>query len=98
MWQENRNASEAANVGSNPTTPAIFLRKETIMSETVKVNSSAISEVTSNYDTHVLTIQFVRGAEYDYPEVPAIEFKNLISAPSVGKYYNTHLQHYSIAS
>lgn len=68
------------------------------MSETVKVNSSAISEVTYNYDTHVLTIQFVRGAEYDYPEVPATEFKNLVSAPSVGKYYNAHIRQYSTAS
>lgn len=66
------------------------------MSETVKVNSSAISEVTYNYDTHILTIQFVRGAKYDYPEVPPVEFEKLISAPSVGKYFNTTIKHYAV--
>ena len=67
------------------------------MSKTVKVESSAISEVTYDYDTKTLTIQFVRGAEYDYPNVPEEEFNNLVSAPSVGKYYNQHIKAYSAA-
>lgn len=67
------------------------------MSETVKVDSSAISKVTYDYNTKILTIQFVRGAEYAYPGVPVTEFNNLISAPSVGKYFNAHIKHYSVA-
>lgn len=67
------------------------------MFKTVKVNSSAISQVSYDNETHILRIQFVRGAEYDYPEVPEVEFEKLISAPSVGKYYNTTIKHYAVA-
>lgn len=65
------------------------------MFKTVKVNSSAISSVSYDKETHTLRIQFVRGAEYDYPDVPEIEFHKLISAPSVGKYFNTTIKHYA---
>lgn len=66
------------------------------MCETIKVNSTAISEVTYDYNTHILTIQFVRGAEYAYPDVPVTEFQKLVSAPSVGKYFNTHIKQYGV--
>ena len=66
------------------------------MFKTVKVNSSAISSVSYDENTHVLRIQFVRGAEYDYPEVPQAEFEKLISAPSVGKYFITTIKHYAV--
>ena len=64
---------------------------------TVKVNSSAISEVSYDKETQILRIQFVRGAEYDYPNVPEYVFHNLVSAPSVGKYFNQHIKSYSVA-
>lgn len=67
------------------------------MFEKIKVNSSAISEVSYDKDSHILRIQFVRGAEYDYPDVPETEFRNLVSAPSVGKYFNQHIKTYSVA-
>lgn len=65
------------------------------MFKTVKVNSTAISKVSYDPDTRVLRIQFIQGAEYDYPEVPEVEFEKLISAPSVGKYFNSTIKHYS---
>ena len=65
------------------------------MFETIKVNSSAISEVSYDKETQILRIQFVRGAEYEYPSVPEQEFHNLVSAPSVGKYFNTNIKKYS---
>lgn len=68
------------------------------MFETVKVNSSAITEVSYDKETCILRIQFARGAEYDYPSVPEQEYKNLISAPSAGKYFNTNIKKYSIAN
>lgn len=67
------------------------------MFEKVKVNSSAISEVSYDKETQILRIQFVRGAEYDYPSVPECEFHNLVSAPSVGKYFNQFIKPYSVA-
>ncbi len=65
------------------------------MFETVKVDSSAITEVSYDKETQILRIQFARGAEYDYPAVPEQEFRNLVSAPSVGKYFNTNIKKYS---
>lgn len=67
------------------------------MFKTIKVNSSAISSVSYDEETRTLRIQFVRGAEYDYPEVPEVEFRKLVSAPSVGKYYNSHIKQYAVA-
>jgi hypothetical protein len=67
------------------------------MFQSVKVESSAISEVSYDKETQILRIQFVRGAEYDYPNVPEQEFKNLVSAPSVGKYYNANIKKYAVA-
>lgn len=66
------------------------------MFETIKVNSTAISEVSYDKDTQILRIQFIRGTEYDYPNVPEKEFRNLVSAPSVGKYYNQHIKAYAV--
>ena len=66
------------------------------MFEKIKVNSTAISEVSYDKETKILRIQFARGAEYDYPNVPEIEFKNLVSAPSVGKYFNQHIKPYAV--
>ena len=62
-----------------------------------QVNSSAINSVTYDNETNVLTIEFKRGAEYDYPNVPEIEFKNLVRAPSVGKYFNQYIKPYAVA-
>ena len=68
------------------------------MFETVKVDSTAIEQVSYDKETQVLRIMFKRGAEYDYPNVPAYEFKALVSAPSVGKYYNANIKKYAIAT
>jgi len=65
------------------------------MKRKCQVNSSAINSVTYDDETNILTIEFKQGAEYDYPDVPFEEFENLINAPSVGKYYNTHIKQYS---
>lgn len=66
------------------------------MFKTIKVNSSAISQVSYDRNTQTLRIKFARGAEYDYLSVPEVEFEKLITAPSVGKYFNTVIKHYSV--
>ena len=65
------------------------------MFETKQVKSTAITEVSYDEDTQILRIQFARGAVYDYPNVPAEEFVNLVNAPSVGQYFNQHIKHYA---
>lgn len=66
------------------------------MTQTVQLNSSAINSVTYDEETKVLRIEFKRGAEYDYPNVPKSEFTNLITAPSAGKYFNAHIKPYAV--
>ena len=66
------------------------------MFETVKVDSTAIEQVSYDKKTQILRIMFKRGVEYDYPNVPAYEFKNLVCAPSVGRYYNTNIKKYAV--
>lgn len=61
----------------------------------VSVNSSAISTVGYNDETKALYITFRLGAEYIYPDVPQQEYINLISASSVGRYFNEHIKQYS---
>ena len=66
------------------------------MKQTVQLDSTAIKQVTYDDETKILSIEFQRGAEYDYPDVPKVEFTNLINAPSAGKYYNAHIKQYSV--
>ena len=60
-----------------------------------QLNSTAINSATYDEDTHILTIEFKRGASYDYPAVPRIEFEKLIAAPSAGQYFNAHIKQYA---
>lgn len=62
----------------------------------VKVNSSAINNVSYDADTRMLRLEFKQGREYDYPDVPENEFHNLVNAESVGKYYNAHIKQYAV--
>lgn len=66
------------------------------MFKTVPVKSSAIKTVSYNPESRILRIEFTQGREYDYPDVPETEFVNLVSAASVGKYYNQHIKSYSV--
>ena len=56
------------------------------------VNSSAISKVGYDKENERLTVVFNHGAEYEYSHIPEQEYKNLVSAPSVGRYYNQHIR------
>ena len=58
----------------------------------ISVNSSAISAV--GYDPHskIMSITFKQGSTYDFCGVPQHIFDGLISANSVGSYYNSHIR------
>lgn len=56
------------------------------------VKSSAISFVDYNYESKELYVTFKQGATYTFYGVPAQVYASLISARSVGKYYNDHIK------
>lgn len=65
------------------------------MKTLVKVHSSAINQVEYDEESRILTVQFKQGTNYDYYNVPLKEFESLVSAPSVGQYFNQHIKQYS---
>lgn len=61
-----------------------------------ELKSSAIKAIRYDEDLHNLTITFMSGGKYDYPEVPKKEVEGLIKAESAGKYFNQNIKKYSI--
>lgn len=59
---------------------------------TVAVNSSAIREVRYNYESSKLFITFMRGAEYEYPDVPEYVFNGFLQANSKGQFLNKFIR------
>ena len=58
-----------------------------------KVNSSAISKVSYNYITGILTLTFTSSDQkYNYGPVPAGEVIHMLKAPSIGKHYNKFIR------
>lgn len=54
--------------------------------ELIPVASKAIAAV--GYDGYTLTIEFTSGRIYDHPGVPPSVFRELMNAPSIGRYYS----------
>jgi hypothetical protein len=54
------------------------------------VNSSAIRAV--GFDGDTLTVEFHTGRTYDHPGVPESVFLGLMSASSMGRYYNLYIR------
>lgn len=62
------------------------------MYKMTKVNSSAISEIGYDRTKGTLRIVFNSGSKYDYIGVSEAEYKNFVSAPSIGRYYNMKIR------
>lgn len=62
------------------------------MYKMTKVNSSAISEIGYDRAKGTLKIVFNSGSEYEYIGVSEAEYKDFVSAPSVGRYYNMKIR------
>jgi len=60
--------------------------------EMKSVESSNLSSVGYNEETSELFVQFKNGGIYMYKDVPANVHAELISAESVGKYFNAHVK------
>ena len=56
----------------------------------MQVESSHISDV--DYEDGVLTIQFKDGGTYNYFDVPAGIYQEMVSAPSVGRFFKDNVK------
>ncbi len=61
------------------------------LTETIKVDSVAISKAKFNRDNSTLTLKFKNLSEYDYFEVPLHVFNGLREADSKGRYINKYV-------
>lgn len=58
----------------------------------VHVSSTAIEEVAYDPAQRHLTIRFVHGGRYTYLDVPPHVARDLIAAPSHGRYFHDHIR------
>lgn len=56
------------------------------------VSSSNILEIGYDEETETLAVRFHRGTLYHYQGVSQETFEGLRDAPSVGKYFNSHIR------
>ena len=56
------------------------------------VNSSNVTSVGYDPTTMTLEVEFTKSSVYQYFEVPEVEYQNLISAESVGRYLNQNIK------
>src|SRR6266480_4628241 len=59
------------------------------------VNSTAIAKVGYSKRRHMLEIEFVNGAVYRYLDVPASMYRDLVTAESKARFYDSNIKrHY----
>ena len=61
------------------------------LTETIKVDSVAISKAKFNREDNLLTLKFKNLSEYDYYNVPLHVFNGLRDAESKGRYINKYV-------
>lgn len=60
--------------------------------EMIPVDSTDLEEIGYDADTNTLVIEFKRGNVYKYNDVPQAVYDGLMSADSVGKYFNQFIK------
>lgn len=60
--------------------------------ERIVVVSSNVAEVGYDSATEILEVAFVSGGVYQYFDVPDAVYVGLISAPSVGRYFDAYVK------
>jgi hypothetical protein len=60
----------------------------------LRMSSSNIAAAGYDHGLKILRVRFVRGAAYDYLDVPAAVFKDLLKAPSKGRFLNSQVKPY----
>lgn len=58
----------------------------------IVVESSLIRTVGFDTLTSILEIEFCGGKVYEYSNIPAAVYLELISAPSIGRYFNLNIR------
>lgn len=58
----------------------------------MKVNSSAISQITYRPKTQVMYVHMVSGEHIAYENVPEEEYERFVNASSIGKYFNANIR------
>jgi hypothetical protein len=64
----------------------------TVRVRRTRVTSSSLVSVGYREDQAELEIELVSGAVYRYFMVPRAEYDGLMSAPSIGRYFNEHIR------
>ena len=57
-----------------------------------QVSSSSIAAIAYQASTSTLRVRFRKGNEYSYTSVPERVFCELLSADSIGQYFNTRIR------
>ncbi len=58
----------------------------------IAVVSSNVESIGYDEGTQTLRVRFLNGSEYDYKNVPVMEFEQLKNAQSVGSYMNRNIK------
>jgi hypothetical protein len=56
------------------------------------VVSSDLLSVGYSDEGQVLEVEFVKGGVYQYYGVPRSEYENLLTAPSIGRFFNANIK------
>lgn len=56
------------------------------------VTSSNVASIGYDSNSMTLEVEFLNGSIYQYFDVPEVEYLNLISAESVGRYLNQNIK------
>jgi KTSC domain len=62
--------------------------------ELIPVDSSSVRRVGYEEDLQILYVQFIDGEVYEYREVPADDFIELLHAESIGWFVNKRIKPY----
>lgn len=60
--------------------------------EMIPVSSASVESIGYDEPTQTLKVRFHSGSEYEYRNVPLVEFENLKLAPSIGSYLNRNIK------
>ncbi|MBX7151583.1 KTSC domain-containing protein [bacterium] len=58
----------------------------------IEVTSSELKSVGYDQDHSILEVEFQKGGIYQYFDVPAYQYDSLLTAESLGKYFNANIR------
>lgn len=57
-----------------------------------RIASSCLKDIGYDHDARVLMLEFQHGGVYRYSDVPPFIYEGLLSAPSLGRYFQRHVR------